>query len=346
MSGVFNQRNIIIGLLLFSIAFPFITQNDYYIHIMTLSFIWMIGVYGLNLLAGYTGYLSLAHAGFFAIGAYSLGLLTVKAELSFWLSFILSCLITSALGFLIGLIALRTKEHFFAIYTLCVGYIIYLVIDKWDSLTEGVRGLIGIPAPSNIGPISFQTPTSKYFLVLFFLLLVILIMYRIVYSLTGRTYIAIRNSEDLAITIGISTMKNKLMSFVVSTFFAGLSGALYASFIRFIGPDIGGISITFDLLIYLLVGGIGTLSGPIVGTIIIVWLSQKLQFLQDYRMLIFGPILTLLIIFYPRGLVGGFISWRMKFLQKREQKMELKRAVLNDPRIDTQAATEKQVKEG
>jgi branched-chain amino acid transport system permease protein len=346
MSGVFNQRNIIIGLLLFSIAFPFITQNDYYIHIMTLSFIWMIGVYGLNLLAGYTGYLSLAHAGFFAIGAYSLGLLTVKAELSFWLSFILSCLITSALGFLIGLIALRTKEHFFAIYTLCVGYIIYLVIDKWDSLTEGVRGLIGIPAPSNIGPISFQTPTSKYFLVLFFLLLVILIMYRIVYSLTGRTYIAIRNSEDLAITIGISTMKNKLMSFVVSTFFAGLSGALYASFIRFIGPDIGGISITFDLLIYLLVGGIGTLSGPIVGTIIIVWLSQKLQFLQDYRMLIFGPILTLLIIFYPRGLVGGFISWRMKFLQKREQKMELKRAVSNDPRIDTQAATEKQVKEG
>lgn len=346
MSGVFNQRNIIIGLLLFSIAFPFITQNDYYIHIMTLSFIWMIGVYGLNLLAGYTGYLSLAHAGFFAIGAYSLGLFTVKAGLSFWLSFILSCLITSALGFLIGLIALRTKEHFFAIYTLCVGYIIYLVIDKWDSLTEGVRGLIGIPAPSNIGPISFQTPTSKYFLVLFFLLLVILIMYRIVYSLTGRTYIAIRNSEDLAITIGISTMKNKLMSFVVSTFFAGLSGALYASFIRFIGPDIGGISITFDLLIYLLVGGIGTLSGPIVGTIIIVWLSQKLQFLQDYRMLIFGPILTLLIIFYPRGLVGGFISWRIKFLQKREQKMELKRAVSNDPRFDIQAATEKQVKEG
>lgn len=283
-----NKRNIILAIVLLAIVFPFVTQNDYFIHVMTLSFIWMIGVYGLNLLAGYTGYLSLAHAGFFAVGAYSLGLLTVKAQMNFWLAFVLALIITSILGFLVGLIALRTKEHFFAIYTLCVGYILYLVIDKWDSLTEGVRGLIGIPAPANIGPISFETPLSQYYLVLAILLVVILIVYRIVHSLTGRTYIAIRNSEDLAQTIGISTMKNKLEAFVLSTFFAGLSGALYASFIRFIGPDIGNIVITFDLLTYLLIGGIGTLSGPIVGTVLVVWISQQLQFLQDYRMLIFG----------------------------------------------------------
>jgi branched-chain amino acid transport system permease protein len=320
MTAIFKQRNLIVLLLLLSIVFPFLTQNDYYIHIITISFIWMIGVYGLNLLSGYTGYLSLAHAGFFAIGAYSLGLLTVKAHLNFWLAFVLALLITSVIGFLIGLIALRTKEHFFAIYTLCVGYIIYLVLDKWDSLTEGVRGLIGIPAPGNLGPISFQTSLSQYYLVLFFLLFTVLIMYRIVHSLTGRSYIAIRNSEELAKTVGISTMKNKLEVFVISTFFAGLSGALFASFVRFIGPDIGNISITFDLLTYMLVGGIGTLSGPIIGTFIIVWISQQLQFLQDYRMLIFGPVLTLIIIFYPRGLVGGFVSWRGKFLEKRQKK--------------------------
>ena len=201
-----------------SVVFPLFTDNTYFIHVMTLSFIWMIGVYGLNLLAGYTGYLSLAHAGFFAIGAYSLSLLTTKAEMSYWLAFVLALLITSLLGFLIGLISLRTKEHFFAIYTLCVGYIIYLVIDKWDSLTGGIRGLIGIPAPGNIGPIEFTTPLSNYYLVLFFLLLTVLVMYRIVHSLTGRTFIAIRNSEDLAQTIGISTMKNKLTVFVISTF--------------------------------------------------------------------------------------------------------------------------------
>jgi branched-chain amino acid transport system permease protein len=339
-----KQKKTVTLVILFSLVFPFITQNNYYIHVMTLSFIWMIGVYGLNLLAGYTGYLSLAHAGFFAIGAYTLGILTVKAELNFWLAFILSCVITCAIGFLIGLIALRTKEHFFAIYTLCVGYIIYLVIDKWDSLTGGVRGLIGIPTPSNIGPISFQTPVSQYYLVLFFLLLVIFIMYQIVHSLIGRTYIAIRNSEELALTIGISTMKNKLASFVLSTFFAALSGALYASFIRFIGPDIAYISITFDLLTFLLVGGIGTLSGPIVGTLLIVWISQHLQFLQDYRMLIFGPVLTLLIIFYPRGIVGGLISWKMRMKEKKESQMNSGHS--KNSIISSHSGPKKQIKEG
>ncbi|WP_085993025.1 branched-chain amino acid ABC transporter permease [Oceanobacillus senegalensis] len=313
----FKQRYVVILLILLAILFPLITQNGYYIHVMTLAFIWIIAVYGLNLLAGYTGYLSLAHAGFFAIGAYALGLLTVKAEVGFWLAFILAPIITTIIGFFIGLISLRTKEHFFAIYTLCVGYVIYLVIDKWDSLTEGVRGLMGIPAPANIGPISFTSPLSQYYLVLAILLIVIFVIYRIVHSLVGRTFIAIRNSEPLAQSLGISTMKNKLISFVLSTFFAGLAGALYASFIRFLGPEIGSTNITFDLLMYLIVGGIGTISGPIVGTILIVWLSQNLQFLQDYRMLIFGPLLVLLIIFAPRGLVGLFNDWRMKLRERK-----------------------------
>ncbi|UOR11475.1 branched-chain amino acid ABC transporter permease [Halobacillus amylolyticus] len=345
MSSLLRKRIIIIGLIAIAGIFPFITQNEYWLHILTLSFIWMIAVYGLNLLAGYTGYLSLAHAGFFAIGAYSLGLLTVKAGVGYWAALALACLITSSIGLLIGLIALRTKEHFFAIYTLCVGYVIYLVIDKWDSLTGGVRGLIGIPAPSNIGPISFQSPLSQYYLILFFLLLTVFVMYRIVHSLTGRTFIAIRNSEELAQTIGISTMKNKLTVFVLSTFFAGLAGALYASFIRFIGPDIGYITIIFDFLTYLLVGGIGTLAGPIVGTFLVVWVSQSLQFLQDSRMLIFGPLLTLLIIFYPRGIVGALFEWKMKRSYKKK-KQSSKAGHSKGQYTDSQSESEQKVKEG
>lgn len=309
---IMNNRTFMVVLIVIAVLFPLIFQNDYYTHMLTLSFIWAIAVYGINLLAGYTGYLSLAHAGFFAIGAYSLGLLTVKAEMNFWPALVLACLITSGVGLMIGVIALRTKEHFFAIYTLCVGYIIYLVIDKWDGLTGGVRGLIGIKAPNNIGPITFESAESQYYLVLTFLVVVIFVIYRIVHSLTGRTFLAIRNSEELAQTIGISTMKNKLTAFVLSTFFAGLAGALYASFVRFIGPDIGSTAIMFDLLMYLLVGGIGTLSGPLVGTLMLVILSQNLQFLQEYRMLIFGPILTLIIIFYPRGISGSYFDWKRK----------------------------------
>lgn len=315
-----TKRNTTILLLLIAILIPLFTDNQYLLHIFSTAFIWTIGVYGLNLIGGFTGQLSLAHAGFFAIGAYSVGILTVKAGLNFWLALLLGIIITTIIGLFIGLIALRTKEHFFAIYTLCVGYIIYLVIYKWEAMTEGVRGLIGIPPPAPIGPITFDTPKSQYYLLLFFLVFAIFIFTRIMNSLIGRTFIAIRNSEELAQTIGIETMKQKLVSFILSTFFAGLAGGLYASFVRFIGPDISYINVTFDMLMYLLVGGIGTLSGPLVGTLMIVWISQYLQFLQDYRMLIFGPILVLLIIFYPRGIVGGVHAWIVKQKAKKSQK--------------------------
>lgn len=309
MSALLNGRIWSLVLLLAAVIFPFLTENQYYLHILSMAFIWAIAVYGLNLISGYTGYLSLAQAGFFAVGAYSAGLLMVKTGLNFWLALAAAILITAAAGFLIGLVSLRTKEHFFAIYTLCVGYIIYLIIYKWEELTEGVRGLIGIPHPAPLGPFSFETPRSQYYLLLFFLVLVILMMKRIVHSLVGSTYTAIRNSEELAEAIGINVMKQKLVSFVVSTVFAGLAGALYASFVRFIGPDISYVSITFDMLTYLIVGGIGTLAGPLVGTILIVALTQSLQFLEDFRMLIFGPLLIALIIFYPRGIAGGVSSW-------------------------------------
>ncbi|MBB6282475.1 MULTISPECIES: branched-chain amino acid ABC transporter permease [Geobacillus] len=344
--AAFEKRRLWLAVLAaLALAFPLLVTNGYYLHMMTISFIWMIAVYGLNLFAGYTGYLSLAHAGFFAVGAYTLGILTVKVGLPFWWAFVLSCAFTSLLGLVIGLVALRTKEHFFAIYTLCVGYIIYLVIDKWDSLTGGVRGFIGIPAPGDIGPLSFQTPIAQYYLILFFLFAVMFVMYRLVDSLTGRTYIAIRNSEELALTLGISTMKNKLASFVLSVFFTSLAGALYASFIRFLGPDIAYVTVMFDFLTYLLVGGIGTLAGPVVGTLLITFLSQQLQFLQDYRMLIFGPVLTLLIIFYPHGIAGGFIRYQAKRAEVRrlEQKANQTAAELA---ASHQGRSERHVEEG
>ncbi len=287
---------------------------------MTIGFIFTISVYGMNILAGYTGQLSLAHAGFFAIGAYSVGILTTQGGLNFWLALLLAVLITCATGFVLGLIALRTKTHFFAIYTLIVGYLIYLLIDKWDGLTGGIRGLIGIPIPDPIGPITFESATSMYYLVLFFLLLAIFVAVRIVHSLTGRTYIAIRNSEDLAQTLGINTTMNKLVSFVISVAFAGLAGGLYAALTRFIGPDVASTHMVFNFLMYLIVGGIGTLSGPLVGTMLFIWFEQFLKSYQEYHMLIFGPILVFMVIFFPSGITGGFYKLKMKFQSAKNQK--------------------------
>jgi branched-chain amino acid transport system permease protein len=319
MAKLLSKRNGFIFVLVLALIMPFIVPNDYILHVLALVCIWSISVYGINIFTGYTGNLSLAHIGFFAIGAYTLGLLTVKAEWNFWLAFLAAGVLSIILGFLVGLISLRTNGHFFAIYTMCVGYIIYLVIDKWDTLTGGVRGLIGIPGPAPIGPITFESLTSQYYLLLFFLVLTVFIMKRIVHSLLGRTFIAIRNSEELAQTIGISTKKNQLLAFVISCFFAAIAGALYASFVRFIGPEVGAIFLGFEMLIYLVIGGLGTLSGPIIGTLLIVFLTQSLQFMQEYKMLLFGPILLIIVIFYPNGIVGAIEGIKRKITQNKKK---------------------------
>lgn len=322
MNNVLTKRLTIVILIAIAIIFPLVMDNQYISRLMTLSFIYIIAIYGMNLLAGFTGYLSLAHAGFFAVGAYALGIFTTRYEMHFWLAFVLAILFTTVVGAVIGLIALRTREHFFAIYTLVVGYLIYLIIDSWDEMTGGVRGLIGIPYPASIGPLDFSSDLSMYYLNLFFFLLATLVVTNIVKSLTGRTFIAIRNSEDLAQTIGINTQTNKITSFVISVVFAGTAGALYAAYVRFLGPDIANLPMVFDFLMYLIVGGLGTITGPIVGTMLITFLTQFLQSLQEYRMLIFGPILTLLVIFYPSGIVGAISMFRMKYQEKRRLKRE------------------------
>lgn len=322
MGKLLHRRNGIILCLVFALMFPLIfAGNQYVLHVMTIGFIFTIAIYGMNIIAGFTGQLSLAHAGFFAIGAYATGILTTTVGYNFWPALLLAVLLTIVIGLVLGVFALRTKEHFFAIYTLIIGYLIYILIDKWDSLTGGVRGLIGIPVPNAIGPLEFTSPISMYYLVLFFLILSIVVGVRIIRSLTGRTYMAIRNSEELAQTIGINTGVNKLVSFVISVAYAGLAGALYASVTRFIGPDIASTSMVFSFLIYLIVGGIGTLSGPIVGTMLFVWLEQFLHNFQEYRMLIYGPLLTIIVIFYPRGIVGAFHTIKEKF-QKKNKRVE------------------------
>ena len=148
-----------------------------------------------------------------------------------------------------------------------------------------------------------------YYLVLVFLVFIIWFTSRIQKSLLGRTFIAIRNGDDLAESLGINLMRNKILAFVISTTYAGLAGALYAGMIRFVGPEDGNILHTFNMITYLLVGGIGTLFGPLVGTLSIVWITQSLQFLETYRMVIFGPLLVILVIFFPLGVCGSFLTW-------------------------------------
>ncbi len=300
-------------LLALAIAFPFLAAgNDYYLTVMATAYIFAIATIGLNLITGYTGQFNLAHSGFMAVGAYTVGILTVDHGWSFWPAFALSGFVAAGIGFFLGLVSLRLKGHFFSIFTLCVGYIMFLVIEKWESLTHGTVGIMGIPAPTGFAGIDFELPRSQYYLVLFFLALSVWAMHRIVNSLLGRTFMAIRNGDDLAEALGINLMRNKVLAFMLSVFYAGMAGGLYAGFVRFLGPGIAGVEHTFDMTMYMLIGGIGTLLGPLLGSIGVPWLTQYLQFLQDYRFIVFGPLLIILVIFVPHGVVGSYLGWKAR----------------------------------
>ena len=265
--------------------------------------IFAIAAYGMNVMLGYAGLLPLAHAGFLGIGAYTVGILTLKLGWSFWLAWPLAILLCAVLGLLLGLVAFRTRDDVFAIFTLGVGVIITESINKWDSLTGGNDGLNGIAAPK-LGSLDFGKATSFFYLALVALALTIFLVARVRASLFGQSLIAIRGGEDLARSAGINVYTHKLRVMMLSTALAGFAGGLYAVYIGFLGAAITGPSTTFTILLYLLVGGVGTLAGPLLGTLIIRVLQQFIQGLQDYQYVVLGPLLVLLVLFFPAGLAG------------------------------------------
>ena len=188
---------------------------------------------------------------------------------------------------------------------------------NWIELTGGYSGVVGIPLPNPlslplIGRIGFQSQAAQYYLVLAFLLLTLLVMHRLVYSLLGLSFMAIRNNEVLAGAVGINTFAGKILSFVVANFFAGLAGGIYASLMGSISPSTASLELTFNWLIYLLLGGAATLAGPIIGAFVIPVLMEYLQFLAEYRLIIFGALLIVVIIYFPRGLMGAISDLRQK----------------------------------
>ncbi|RYF64057.1 MAG: branched-chain amino acid ABC transporter permease, partial [Comamonadaceae bacterium] len=314
-----------------ALVFPLFAQNNYLISVATQTFIMAIAALGLNLITGYTGQFNLAHGAFMAVGAYTVGILTVDHHVPFWIAFLLAGCVTALLGYFVGLLSLRLKGHYFSIFTLCVGYIMFLLIEKWEGLTHGTVGIIGIPAPSAIGPLTFDSPRSLYYMVFFFLVVGAFVMHRIVDSLLGRTFMAIRNGEALAEALGIPLMRNKVLAFMLSVFYAGMAGGLYAGFVRFLGPGLASVEHSFDMTMYMLVGGLGTLLGPLLGSLAVPWLTQYLQFLQEYRFLVFGPILVALVIFLPHGVVGTYLGWKARREAGVPPERALREAAAPDP---------------
>jgi len=300
--------------LLVAILFPLVVENPFLLSVIITAYVTAIAVYGMDVMLGRAGQLSLAHAGFFSIGGYSTGILMTRYGLTFWSALPVALAITCFLGFLVGMAALRTRHDYFAIFTLAVGVMITIVIERWQGLTGGTNGLIGIPPPTSIGPLRFESLVSQYYLALFFLVLTIYLVWSLVTSLVGRTLFAVRQGEDLARAVGIDVGRTHRLAFVISVGFAGLGGALYAVFLGYIGPAMGGVLMTFMMLVYLMVGGVASLAGPLVGTLAVTFLMQGLHVFEQHQMMVLGPVVVLVMVFFPRGIVGlaqrATLRWR------------------------------------
>ena len=322
---MFGKKWLNFFLIILTLILPFLVKDKYWMHTIILMCIWSIAAISLNLIMGYTGQANLAMGGFFGIGAYATALLMLKVGLGFWEALVLSAFLSSVIGFLIGLPTLRSTGHYFCIATLCFNAIVFIVMERWEALTRGPRGLMGIPLPSPIElplglTVDFTSLNSKYYLVLFFLSITLFISHRIVNSLVGRSFIAVRESEELTSSIGINPMKTKVLSLVVSVFLCSISGSLYAVYIGFLDPEISSYEVTFEVLLYVVIGGIGTISGPILGTIVVTLLSETLHYLGSYRLVAYGLVLILVIIFIPHGIVGSMQNLITKIAEKNSQR--------------------------
>ncbi len=291
-------------------AVPFVVTNSYLFHLLIMAVIWSILATSLNLVLGYTGLLSLAHGAFFGLGAYSSALLVTKAGWNFWATIPPAMAVASLFGAMLGVLTLRLAGHYFAISTLSFGIVVSLILEKWDDLTEGARGISSIPAPPPIslfglGQVQFEGNVAKYYLAVAMLGICLLFVWCLVHSPIGRALEAIRQNELLASCLGVDLVFYKLLAFAISAAMAGLAGVLYSVYITYLSPADAGLWNGFYAVMYIVIGGMGTFLGPIVGTLFLVTLPEFLRMFQDYRLLLLGILLILTITFLPDGIMGG-----------------------------------------
>jgi len=297
-----------IGLILFLFAFPYVVFHDsFFLNTMIYLLFFVVLGAGLNLIMT-TGQLSIGQAAFAAIGAYTSVILVMKFNVSFWLSWFAAGISAGLLSWILGRITLRIKGVYFAILTFGFGEVVHMVFKNSDYF-GGITGIMAIPPPTpiSIGPItiSFITQTEFYYLVLVFCLISMVIYSRLINSQIGRVFEAIEQADYLAECCGINIMKYKVLAFVVGSVMAGGVGALYAPYFSYISPDSFTFAMSIDLIIINVVGGIGTLTGPIFGAIFLVCLPEFLRSLKEYELVFYAISLILALFFMPQGIAGA-----------------------------------------
>ncbi|MDE2362698.1 MAG: branched-chain amino acid ABC transporter ATP-binding protein/permease [Hyphomicrobiales bacterium] len=293
-----------------ALALPlFVGADSYALFVVTQLGIYILAAIGLNLLSGYAGQVSLGHAAFIAIGAYSVALLTVDRHWPFWAAAVVGMALSAGLGIVAALPSFRLNTWYFAFITLAFALVFEKMIVEWRWLTKGFAGVVGVPAPSLFGH-DFG-PRALYYLVAASALAGFLLVRNIVRSRFGRAFVAVRDVEPAALAVGASPQRVKLLAFVIAAAFAGAAGAFFAVQKTVVTPDDFTADFSIFFLLTIVLGGLGTLWGPVVGALVFFLIPELLAGLASWRMLIYGCLLLALMLFAPHGLVGAMRQgWR------------------------------------
>ena len=293
----------IVVIVAFLVSLPFFADR-YALDLATQTGIYIVLALGLNIVVGQTGLLVLGYVAFYAIGAYTYAILSTGGHtVGFWTVLPIAAFLSGIFGLMLGAPALRLRGDYLAIVTLGFGEITRIVLNNWDRLTGGPNGISGVPRPS-VGPLSFDSLNNYYFLVLGLIVLTVFVVNRLNDSRIGRAWIAIREDEIAAEAMGVNTFALKLMAFALGAVIAGLAGVFYVAKMGFVSPESFNFLESVIILCMVVLGGMASIPGVILGAVVLYLLPEGLREFQQYRMLIFGGALVAIMVFRPQGFIG------------------------------------------
>ena len=302
-------------------ALPLIFADPFFILVLQSLAYLFIATLGLDILVGWTGQISLGHAGLYAVGAYTSALLATRLGLPFWLSAPAGVVLAGLCGALLALPSLRAKGPYLAMVTVAFGFMAEVTANRW-SLTGGPMGIMAIPGPRLPGGAE-MTPTQYFWLIGGTALACQIVANNLLTSRVGRTLLALRGSEVAAETVGINVYRWKVLAFVISSVYAGLGGVFFAHQNGFINSDTFVFGLSVSLLTSVLMGGSGTLYGPLVGSVILNLIPTIFARMHDYHLYIYGGIILVTIVFLPDGIVGSLMKTRaLGWLRRRPPVVE------------------------
>ncbi len=305
-----TKKNLtLILLLVLFLIFPLVVHSDYYRHLVIITLIWVVIGSSWNLLAGYTGQVSFGHAIFFGVGAYTAGIFVTHLGISAWWGMVFGGITAMVIGLVVGWICFRLRGPYFALATLAGGEIFRLIAVNWESLTDGMVGILIIQ--------TFRSKIPYYYIALFMAVSCIGVIYLIMKSKWGYYFVSIREDQDAAESMGINTVLYKNISLLVSAFFTGAAGAFYMNYMAFIDPNVV-FSLHFISIMAILVGivgGVGTIMGPAVGAFIMVGIQETFRssffglapkWISQAHAMAFGLLVVFVIMFLANGVVGDW----------------------------------------